>query len=112
MKNYKDFLHKKLTLTQVQSNLEEVSPWLTKFNFRGVELPGQHYQFEGEPLPQHTIFVSRFEPNIFRNGIQSKKIAIKGSNSKIYGFTVQQIPDQRAVKEKGFQKFLAEERTL
>lgn len=41
LKNLKDFLHKKLSLQEQKTYLEQISPYLANFNEKGVELPGQ-----------------------------------------------------------------------
>lgn len=107
LKNFKDFLQKKLSLQQMQTNLEEISAFLANFNEKGIELPGQYVINDQEPLPEHTIFIQKFEPMIYRSGINSKKIAIKGSNSKIYAFVMNAIQSTN-----DYSKFCSEERVV
>jgi len=51
LKNLKDFIHKRITLTEAKTHLELISPILANFNDKGVELPGQFMISEMEPLP-------------------------------------------------------------
>eukprot|EP00347_Sterkiella_histriomuscorum_P010775 403374964 len=88
LKNLKDFLHRKLSLAEQKTNLEQISPYLANFNEKGVELHGQYMVIDQEPQPQNTIYIQKFEPVIYRSGVTTKKIVIKGSNQRAYGFTI------------------------
>jgi hypothetical protein len=41
LKNLKDYLYKRVFLTEQKCCLEQISPSLANFNDKGVELPGQ-----------------------------------------------------------------------
>lgn len=82
LKNLKDFVHKRISLQEPRSHLELISPFLANFNDKGVELPGQFMISESEPLPQNTVYIQMFEPQIYKGpgGLGNKRISIKCSN--------------------------------
>lgn len=96
LKNLKDFLHKRISLTEQRSFLELMSPLLANFNEKGVELPGQFMVSENEPLPQNTIYIQKFEHNLLKGNytiggaLMSKRITMVCSNQRKYSFSVTQ----------------------
>ena len=38
----------------------------------------------GEPLPERAILIEKFEPAVFRSGIDQKKVHFKCNNGKIW----------------------------
>jgi hypothetical protein len=42
----------------------------------------------GEPLPEKAILIEKFEPAVFRSGIDQKKVHFKCNNGRIYAFIV------------------------
>jgi len=40
IKNFKDFIHKKLNLKILPTNLQDISPYLANFSVKGIELFG------------------------------------------------------------------------
>lgn len=107
----KDFLHLKISLSDTQRTfLELVSPMLANFNDKGIELPGQYMVSEVEPVPQNTIYIQKFDPQIYKGaggsstssvggssggtsgGLSSaKRISIRCSNQRQYTFAVGHI---------------------
>ena len=61
-----------------------ISPMLANFNDKGVELPGQFMVSEMEPVPQSTIYIQMFEPQIYKGsgGLGNKRLSIRCSNQK------------------------------
>jgi len=68
----------------------------------------------GEPLPEKAILIEKFEPAVFRSGIEQKKVHFKCNNGRIYAFIVTKPPTQNQ-KEKlkpEYEKFNSDERII
>ena len=75
-------------------------PKLANFQTKGIELPGQHIMtasnvIAGEPLPERAILIEKFEPAVFRSGIDQKKVHFKCNNGKIYAFVVTSVQSNK-----------------
>lgn len=96
--------------------LDEVFPNLANYSTKGIELPGQHIMtasnvIAGEPLPERAILIEKFEPAVFRSGVDQKKVHFKCNNGRIYAFVVSSISKLKTMA-KELLKFHSDERLI
>jgi hypothetical protein len=66
----------------------------------------------GEPLPERAILIEKFEPAVFRSGIDQKKVHFKCNNGKIYAFVVTSVQSNKNRNAKELQMFNSDERLI
>jgi hypothetical protein len=91
LKQFRYYLHSKLVTENHYEELQNVlESKLYNTNFEGVEIPGLYSNKFVEPTSENRICISRFESEynskflIFLN----KTLLIRGTNDKIYNFTL------------------------
>jgi hypothetical protein len=91
LKNWRNFIHSKLA---TESNYKELSHILKSklynINFDEIEIPGFFVNKLCEPTNDNRVYITRFESDYsfkFINFSQ-KKLLIRGSNEKLYNFSL------------------------
>lgn len=93
LKHFRYYLHSKLT---TENNYQELSRVLTNklynIDFTGVEIPGLYCNKIMEPSDDNRICISKFESEYNSNykflTFLNKKLLIRGTNDKIFNFTL------------------------
>ena len=93
IKHFRYYLHSKLT---TENNYQELTRVLNNklynVDFMGVEIPGMFSNKIIEPTEENRVYISRFESEYNSNykflTFLNKKLLIRGTNDKIYNFSI------------------------